>query len=847
MKMMAMLKRCRQWLLLGWALALPASAAPDAGLTAPMRLSWEIESNLVTPEFPAGRTRALLSLTNLDSKALPAQGWSIYFSSIAGVVTGPAEGHVTLERVNGALFRLRPREGFPLLASGQTARMKFIHPELMVMIDKAPQAPYLVYDSEPNIGLAITDYKLLTPTRPEQLGPIDPPLMTAQALFARYQGIADLPIETLPPVFPTPLKFERGTGQLHWSSSPRIIAAPGLKREAAFAAELLRPHFAVGRSFATESALRLSFGVIAGQTQPEAYELTIDKDRGLLLTGASAAGLYRGLQTLRGILPLPGQAPSGLKLAAMHLIDAPRFEYRGVMLDVARNFQPKAAVLRLLDLMSRYKLNKLHLHLTDDEGWRIEIAAIPELTRFAARRGHSADGQAHLPPAYGSGPDVGDGKGSGFYTQSDYVEILKFAAARHIEVIPEIEMPGHARAAVKAMQSRYKKLAVSQPAAASKYLLSDPADKSVYSSAQGYTDHLIDPGLPSTYAFIEQVVTELTAMHKRAGTPLRMLHIGGDEVPAGAWEKSPASLALMQSLKLPSTLELWDYFYARVDKILRRQGLSAAGWEELGARRTRIRGEDKLLPNPQFVNHGFTLFVWQNLWGAEDLAYRLANAGYKTVLAPVTHLYFDLGHLKDPAEPGHNWGGYIDLDNVYDFMPLDMLRKSPLAQIRMAGKDELSDFGRKQILGLQATLFAETVRDATRLDYMLMPRLLGLAERAWAPDPTWVTATSGAEQLHQAAYSIFINQVSKQLLPRLDAEQAGLAYRIAPPGLKQVNGEVLVNQQMPGFALRFTTDGSLPTQASPLVSGPIRAKGVIQVAAFNRNGRSGRASSILNP
>ena len=340
MKLMALLKRCRQWPLLGLALALPAYAAPNAGPSAQLRLSWEIESSWVTPEFPAGRTQALLSLTNLDSKPLPAQGWSIYFSSIAGVVTGPAEGHVTLERVNGPLFRLRPTEGFPLLASGQTARLKFIHLELMVMLDKAPQAPYLVYDSEPKVGLAITDYKLLAPTRPGQLGPINPPLMTAQALFARYQGIADLPIETIPPVFPTPLKFERGTGLLHWSSLPKIIAAPGLKREAAFAAELLRPHFAAARSSVAEPVLRLSIGVIAGQSQPEAYELTIDPDRGLLLTGASAAGLYRGLQTLRGILPLPVQTQPGLKLAAMQLIDAPRFEYRGVMLDVARNFQP---------------------------------------------------------------------------------------------------------------------------------------------------------------------------------------------------------------------------------------------------------------------------------------------------------------------------------------------------------------------------------------------------------------------------------------------------------------------------------------------------------------------------
>ena len=140
------------------------------------------------------------------------------------------------------------------------------------------------------------------------------------------------------------------------------------------------------------------------------------------------------------------------------MVDAPRFGYRGFMLDVARNFQPKASVLRTLDLLARYKLNKFHFHLTEDEGWRLEIPSLPELTSVGARRGHTLDSSAFLPPAWGSGPLVDRPWGSGFYSRADYAEILRYAAARHIEVIPELEMPGHARAAIKAMEARQRAL-----------------------------------------------------------------------------------------------------------------------------------------------------------------------------------------------------------------------------------------------------------------------------------------------------------------------------------------------------------------------------------------------------
>jgi len=338
------------------------------------------------------------------------------------------------------------------------------------------------------------------------------------------------------------------------------------------------------RTAANIPPLTLRIGTIAGQSSPEAYELTINPHTGIALTGASAAGVFLGLQSLRDLLPLAPQADGAVDLQAMHIIDAPRFEYRGFQLDVSRNFQLKATVLRLLDLMARYKLNKFHFHLTDDEGWRLEIAGLPELTSFGARRGHTMSVSEHLQPAYGSGPDVTDPHGSGFYTRADYIEILKYAAALHIEVIPELEMPGHARAAVKAMESRYHRLEKIDVANARQYLLNDFDDRSEYKSPQLYHDQVLNPGMASTYAFIEHVVAEVVAMHKEAGVPMRSLHVGGDELPNGAWEKSPASQALMKRMNLATTVELWDYFYDRVDRILKRHGLRASGWEELGAR-----------------------------------------------------------------------------------------------------------------------------------------------------------------------------------------------------------------------------------------------------------------------
>jgi len=827
----------------GAAAARPASAAAASAATAAvdgfasaarMGLRWELAGDVSTPEAPGGRTRARLRLTNRDSRPLPAQGWSLYFNVMDGAVAGPLPGELVLEHVAGDLFRIRPAPGFPGLAAGAALDTEYSYAWRVAKLGKALLGPYLVYDAAPGTGVAIGDYQPQTVAQPDRMGKGS---ATPADTYRMNAGADLLPAAALPPVLPTPLQLQTGPGRLALRGRP-VVSAPGaLAGEAALAASLFPAALPAGGP-----PLRLSVGSVPGQSSPEAYTLTIRADSGIAIVGNSAAGVFYGLQSLRDLMPLPGTAAPTLPEVA--IVDAPRFGYRGFQLDVARNFQDKQTVFKWLDLMARYKMNSLHFHLTDDEGWRLEIAGLPELTAIGAVRGHSERPGLRLQPAYGSGPDPRDPRGSGYYTRADYIEILRYAAARHIDVIPEIEMPGHARAAVQAMAARYRRLQAAGEGDAARYLLHDPDDRSVYRSAQWFGDNVINPGLDSSFAFIEHVVTQVAALHREAGVPLRTLHMGGDELANGAWERSPASGARMREEGLESVADLWDYFYDRVDGILRKQGLATSGWEELAARSTLLDGRRKLIPNPRFTGRGFRAWVWNNTEGAEDFAYRLANAGYDIVLAPVTRLYMDMAYNANFDEPGMTWGAYIELADVYDFIPFDYLKNAvPGAR---SGKDGLTDYGKRHVRGLEATIFGETLRDPGRLDYMVMPRLLAAAERAWAPDPAWATEKDAAKAaaLHRAAWSGFVNALGQRVLPRLDLEQPGVAYRIAPPGLLVEGDGVKVNHVLPGIALRYTTDGSLPTKNSPPVTGPIRARGVIQVAAFDRNGRRGLVARV---
>jgi len=812
---------------------LAVTAATAATAQTALQLRWELLGD-TTNGVDSG-SRVQFTLTNRDTKPLPKSGWAIYFSALHSAQPDSSAAF-QIQDVMADLHRIVPGSGFAGLAPGASIKIPYLT-DLLPNRSSAPSGPFIVFDSAKNTAVPLTDYVAAPFER--TVGAVTPDIQ-----YARDSVVRDIPVGELPPVFPTPVQVTRGggAGQLRLAALPPIAAPPDLANEARFAAEYLQPYVKEGK---TSAAFRLEVGPVEGQSSPEAYELVIDPATGVRIVGVSPAGVFNGLQSLRTLLTPPAKG-SGVVLPALRVVDAPRFGYRGFMLDVARNFQPKAAVLRTLDLMARYKLNVFHMHLTDDEGWRVEIAGLPELTTVGARRGHTLDSKAFLQPAFGSGPQVGRPFGSGFFSRADYIGIVRYAAARHIEVIPEIEMPGHARAAIKSMDTR------------AEYRLSDPEDRSVYESVQGYPDNVMNPGLESTYRFIEKVVTELAAMHREAGATLRHIHMGGDEVPAGVWAGSPAVQAFMQAHSLTNVDDLWFAFYGRVEQILKAQGLTPAGWEEIAVRKTRRDGRPVNIPNPQFAERGWRAYVWNNVagWGAEDLAYRLANGGYEVVLSPVTNYYFDLAWNQNPEEIGLDWGGYIDMEKPFEFIPFDYYRNTrvdrrgnPLPAGAFVGKDRLTDYGRSHIVGIQGNLWSETLGGDGRLEYMIVPKLFGLAERAWAPDPAWATEkdSAKADSLYREDWSRLVNAVGKRELPRLDREVPALNYRIPTPGLRVQGTVVNTSLELPGFTLRYTTDGTDPSAKSPVVRGPLPLRGTIRVAAFTVAGRKGHTASVKAP
>src|SRR6266566_5926407 len=344
------------------ALLLILTARAGAQTAPPLQLRWELVADSITNDFAA--SRAAFTLTNRGAKPLPPSGWAIYYNALHSAQPGSVGGGFTSEDLTGDLHRLVPAAGggFAGLAPGASIRIPYVT-DLLLNRSFVPKGPYIVFDAAKDVGVPLSDYVA---------APFERQVATPENQFALDSMIRVIPATELPLVFPTPVEVTTGAGALRLAAMPPLEAPEALRNEAAFAAEYLRPYFgATGKG--SGPSLRLEVGPVEGQTSPEAYSLVVDS-----------------VQGVRSLLPAPTPR-TGLVLPALRVVDAPRFGYRGFMLDVARNFHAKPAVLRTLDLLARYKLNVLHIHLTDDEGWRIEIAGLPELTAVGARRGHPPD------------------------------------------------------------------------------------------------------------------------------------------------------------------------------------------------------------------------------------------------------------------------------------------------------------------------------------------------------------------------------------------------------------------------------------------------------------------------
>jgi hexosaminidase len=841
MKKIRQLTRARMGLL---ALALGFTQAANAGnltqqqltnFAADAKLNFSVVSNF------AAKAQIKITIANESPVALSAGvgDWRIYFHSVRRIDAITAHG-LHLKHLQGDLHEIAPTADFVGLASGANVDIVYAASSAQVSYtDFMPRA----FIAQPGLQVAVfanTDTenvaRFVAPlTKPEQQLRASDDLYPIATASSRYQqnlavNQAAAKVDVSPKIIPTPatITYRKGTATL--DNSWQIHFAGRLSGEAAYLAEQLKTYGLNLGSIASHlpvsgKVIELSIDKSLGNT--EGYRLNITADR-ITVIGGDNAGAFYGVQSLLSLLP-PESAASH-SVPQLSATDAPRYTWRGMHYDMGRNFHGKEYTLRLIEQMARYKLNKLHLHLTEDEGWRLEIPGLPELTDVGAHRCFDLTEQRCLLTQLGTGPHK-SGSGNGYYTAADFIEIIKFASARHIEVVPEIDMPGHARAAIKSMEARYNRLMKEgKKAEAERYLLSDPQDKSRYISIQNYTDNAINVCLPSTYAFADKVIYEIQQMYRKAGARLTTFHMGGDEVGSGAWTASPACEALFTNGEqgIAGVADLKPYFVSKLAQLTHMRGLALAGWE------------DGLMYDPvntfnraQFANKHVLANAWDNIWewGVADRAYRLANAGYEPILSPATHMYFDHPYEAHPDERGYYWATrYTDTAKVFGFMPDNLYANAdktrmgePIDNLEaLVGRPMPALEKPENLRGLQGQVWTETIRTGEQMEQMIYPRLISLAERAWHK-AQWEgdKPDAAARERDWARHAV---QLSRKELPKLS--RLGGDFYLPPPGAKIVNGKLTANSALPGLEIEYSTDkgsswqlyaGEVPVETQPVL------------------------------
>jgi hexosaminidase len=542
----------------------------------------------------------------------------------------------------------------------------------------------------------------------------------------------------------------------------------------------------------------------------ESYSLLITADD-IQIEYADSAGFYYAMMTIAQLYDAQSNSlPLGLAQ------DQPSMAFRGLHIDVSRNFRSKDFIFQTLDQMSYYKLNKLHLHLADDEGWRLQIASLPELTDIGAFRCFDESEQNCLLPqlAGGNGKLAATQQNSGYYSINDYIEILQYADARQIEVLPSLDMPGHSRAAIVSMNARYKRLMKQEkPDEAEQYYLTEIDDKSEYRSIQHYNDNTLNPCLPATYTFVGEVLEQLIEMHKSAGVPLGRYHIGADET-AGAWAESPACAALIaRNDTLSDAKQLGSYFVEKVANNVSELGVLPAAWSD-GL--THANSEN--LPSNLQSN------AWETLYsGGHSKVHEMINKDWQVVLSTPDVLYFDFPYEADPIEPGYYWGSrYTDSYQVFQFMPNNLPVHAEIWTNKFgnayeaAASIDIQD--NRQVLGIQAQIWGETVRSDNQANYMLFPRLLAVAERAWHT-PKWAESykkgvSYSANTTHfdtvqinamNADWLSFSHVLSNKAMPQLVKD--GIQPRIPLPGAIIKDGMLHMYSALSGLQLEYKIDG----------------------------------------
>jgi hexosaminidase len=585
-------------------------------------------------------------------------------------------------------------------------------------------------------------------------------------------------------LIPKPVEMHRMEGTCELSSSSTIGYN---NKEAAATAEMLaaKINTATGYSLKADQdkSATIQFNLNRKpdeQLGKEGYTLTSDP-KGVTITANETAGLFYGMQTLLQLMPDQIESPSPVNvkwtIPAVSIIDYPRFGWRGLMLDVSRNFFTKEEVEQYIDQMSRYKFNTFHWHLTDDNGWRVEIKALPRLTEVGAWRvhrvGHFGDRAAPKP-----GEPATDG---GFYTQDDIREVIQYAKERHVTIIPEIDVPGHSMAAI----ASYPELSCSKDTSTKVNPGSSFSEWFNDGTFKMKIDNTLNPSDENVYAFLDKVFTELAALF-----PNQYIHVGGDECYKGFWMKDPGCQALMKKENMKTPEELQSYFMKRVENILKSKGKKLIGWDEIL--------EGGLAPEA-------TVMSWRGIKGGIEAA----KMGHDVVMTPTTYAYLDYQQGERTIEPPMY--SSLRMEKCYSFNPVP------------EGVDA------KYILGGQGNLWTEQVPIFRHVEYMTWPRGWALAEDFWTPDneKNWPDFVSRVEDNFKRLDIAGINHA--------------YSIYDAIINVKNADGKKIIEMgsEVPGLDIYYTFDNTMPDNNSPKYVEPfVLPEGPVSLRVITyRNGK----------
>lgn len=767
---------------------------------APIDVRWDMGQNDAKPGYYSSK----FVIKNTSDKPLEGN-WMFFFNQFSRQLELPANCPVDVKEISTTYYQIKPNERYQTIPPGDSIVVDLMMKGKFVNLWYAPAGGHMVLDEDTSHPIAVNIKRSELKNRGQWSATDEYP--DGSRVYAFNEQVnkgmpSTSPYDLLPK--PKQVTLNENSGEVRVPNLVSFKAPPFLQtRKMDFGRvksflynnlKLYGIHVMDECPFVIEARINTNMS-----SNSEHYEMEIN-DSCIVITGTTDIAVLNGAKTLVAALARTKRnaLPTG------KIVDEPDFAYRGFMVDIARNFYGPNELKRLFDLLALYKINTIQFHFADDEAWRLEIPGLPELTQVASRRGCTLDELkdgflAQIFDGNGNPNDLSQ-SANGHLTRSQFIDLLKYANARGIKIIPEIDTPGHSRAAIVAMKYRYNQLVNTNLKKAHEFMLWDPDDKGGYKSTQAYANNVLNPAQEGTYRFLHKVVKELEKMYHAAGLKLEIVHLGGDEVAAGCWDNSPAVKNLMAKNNMSDSHAVMEHYIDRVSEMLYKRGIKIEGWQEVALNHSD-EFNNRVAPRFAGVN------AWSTIGSRIEVPYKVANAGYPTILSNVDNFYMDMGYSWHQYEQGLHWGGAVNEFDSWRAQPWNLYGN------KAEGKTPLSK--PENIIGVQAQLWGETLRRYREVEMLLIPKIFGLVERGWNSTPQW----QGDDEAMAQAMAQYNLDIATWELPMLSSR--GYNFHMAQPGIIVKDGKLLANSQYPKAQVRYTLDGSEPTSSSPLWTEPV--------------------------